>query len=91
MNKHNYGLRVIGQPEPLRYTLHADKNGFIYCDFNDTGSEFWIISTLKEARMALQNPSGKGYSSYERPFHCFKPEELEIVEIVMQYNVVKIV
>lgn len=83
-----YGLRVIGRSEPLLCTLTANKQGFILCELGHSGSVIWTISSIKEAYMAIHNPSGKSFSSYERPWHQFHPGDLEIVEISMKLNTV---
>lgn len=83
-----YGLRIKGHAEPLKVYKYPTTDGS-YCveiGTNCNVNEYWTVDTVDEAKIVQQNPLTKPVSYFMRPFHTYKPEDLEVVEITMQFK-----
>jgi len=93
-----YGLRVKGEAEPLKVCAHpvpdlisyrVARPYYVELAPNCNCNEIWMEDTIAKAKIVQHGPFLKSTSCFSRPWHNYKPEQLEVVRIHMEVEVVQ--
>lgn len=89
-----YGLKYKKTGKAVGFFTRSNENGYACCEtqfvLDEDSKEIWLVDDPRLAEWVRFNSTKWYNAQYESPTHYFQPEDLEVVEVVVELKPVEV-